>query len=611
MALALRMAEAAKARFSGRLPRAARRQSMVMAALLGLGAFVAPSATQNAVANGDTRTLTLHNAHNNEDISITYLVNGVYDSSALQKLNWFARDWRHNEAIKMDPRLFDTVWEVIRHSGTRRPVELLSGYRSPATNAMLRRHSRGVAKQSQHMVGKAMDLHFDDVGMSRIRDIGMRLQRGGVGYYPRAGTPFVHLDVGSVRYWPRMSYDQLSRLFPDGKTVFIPSNGQPLPGYDLALAEIEAHGGTAFQEGQRQSKGLFSFLFGGGGEDDATELSEAAPATRAGRGKRGKRAVASAPAETRVALAAPSGDDAGSRSFFSRAFSRAAPEPEAQTAIAKPEPLPEPVAAKAEPKAAPAPQVAAVDARALAAETKRLEDARAVQEKVAEDARAELARQKFEQRLADAPFPPRRPSETRLALLNVVDVPAPPERPAHFAPIRAAGKKLSALEGEAGLPALITEGAGQRGLAGAQALAYAAEPKASLAAPAFAAPTPEPVRRPPAAALYRADVAKAKAPTFVAARIDRATFRALTAQTPAARQPQSARASLAPTLAPVRAARAAMRQGELSADAQVVTRFGERPMGDLSSSRFGGAAVAALPRQDGFGDLPLRLTSAE
>ena len=101
------------------------------------------------------------------------MVNGVYDQAALDKLNWFMRDWRLNEPTKMDPKLFDIIWEVYRESGSQQPIDVLSGYRSPQTNAMLRRRSRQVAKHSQHMQGKAIDAHFIDVGTgphSRHRD---------------------------------------------------------------------------------------------------------------------------------------------------------------------------------------------------------------------------------------------------------------------------------------------------------------------------------------------------------------------------------------------------------------------------------------------------------
>ena len=109
---------------------------------------------------------------------------GQYDPAVLQKLNWFLRDWRREEATKMDPKLFDTIWEVYRESGSQQPIEVMSAYRSPETNAMLRRASRAVAEHSQHILGKAMDQHYVDVPMSRIREIAMRLQRGGVGLLP-------------------------------------------------------------------------------------------------------------------------------------------------------------------------------------------------------------------------------------------------------------------------------------------------------------------------------------------------------------------------------------------------------------------------------------------
>ncbi len=209
--------------------------------------LLTPSLTETAVANGDTRTIYLHHAHTNESIAATYLVGGQYDSNVLRQLNWFLRDWRRDEPTNMDPRLFDVVWEAYRSAGAGNEViNVVSAYRSPETNAMLRSRSRAVAKYSQHMLGKAMDTTMPGMPMSRIREVGMRMQRGGVGYYPTAGTPFVHLDVGNVRSWPRMSYDQLVRLFPDGKTVHLPTNGQPLARYEEARAEIEARGDGAY-----------------------------------------------------------------------------------------------------------------------------------------------------------------------------------------------------------------------------------------------------------------------------------------------------------------------------------------------------------------------------
>lgn len=266
---------------------------------VGLVAFLAIMAggvrgTQDAVANGDTRTLTFYHNNTKESLTVTFRRNGQYDSGALQQLNWFLRDWRREESTRMDPRLFDTVWEVYREVGSDGPVRVNSAYRSPQTNSMLRRRSSAVAKNSQHMQGKAMDFYLPDVPAERLRAIGMRLQRGGVGYYPNAYTPFVHLDVGSVRAWPRMTRDQLTRIFPDGRTVHIPSDGRPLPGYELARADVLAAGGTvagysAYADAeeavaaQPRRKSFWATLFGldDDAEEDAEEIRTASRPSRA------------------------------------------------------------------------------------------------------------------------------------------------------------------------------------------------------------------------------------------------------------------------------------------------------------------------------------------
>ncbi|WP_112663900.1 DUF882 domain-containing protein [Microvirga flavescens] len=250
--------------------------------------------TQDAIANGDTRTLTFYHNNTKETVTVTFRRNGQYDSSGLEQLNWFLRDWRRDEPTRMDPRLFDTVWEVYREVGAGSPVHVNSGYRSPNTNAMLRRRSSAVAKNSQHMLGKAMDFYIPDASTERLRAIGMRLQNGGVGYYPNAYTPFVHLDVGSVRAWPRMTRDQLARIFPDGKTVHIPADGTPMARYEEARAEVLAKGGavagyTAYAEAEEgggaaapsRRRSLWATLFGGSDEDEDAE--EIRTASRPGR----------------------------------------------------------------------------------------------------------------------------------------------------------------------------------------------------------------------------------------------------------------------------------------------------------------------------------------
>ena len=258
---------------------------------------------QDAVADGDTRTISLHHVHTGEDLKITYKRNGRYDEEALKKINWVMRDWRRNEDVRMDPHLIDLVWEVHRDLNAKEAIQIICGYRAPETNAMLRRRSGGVARISHHMTGKAIDFGIPGVPLEDLRAAGLRLQRGGVGFYPSSGSPFVHLDVGGVRHWPRMTRDQLVRVFPNGRTVHIPTDGNPLPGYELALADIDKRGSTSSalslaaidRDGSAAPKrNLFGKLFG---LRDKDEEDDDAPATA--------RARPSAPAIVRTPAIEP------------------------------------------------------------------------------------------------------------------------------------------------------------------------------------------------------------------------------------------------------------------------------------------------------------------
>jgi uncharacterized protein YcbK (DUF882 family) len=189
-----------------------------------------------APALAETRTLKLYNTHTHERVSITFKRNGRYVSEGLRDLNRFLRDWRRNEMTKMDPELFDLVWEVYQAAGTNEAIHVVSGYRSPATNNMLRSRSRGVAKSSQHTRGRAMDFYIPGVNIAKLRALGLRKEVGGVGFYPSSRSPFVHMDTGTVRHWPRMTRSQLAKVFPRGDTIHIPTDGKKMPGYAQALA---------------------------------------------------------------------------------------------------------------------------------------------------------------------------------------------------------------------------------------------------------------------------------------------------------------------------------------------------------------------------------------
>jgi uncharacterized protein YcbK (DUF882 family) len=274
--------------------------------IAGLILLGASNSLQTAIAEGDTRTLSFHHAHTGEDITVTFKHNGRYDEAALKKLDWFMRDWRKEQETHMDPHLFDLLWEVYREVGGTEPIDIICGYRSPGTNAMLRARSSGVARLSQHINGKAIDFFIPGVPLAKVRAVGLRLQRGGVGFYPTSGSPFVHMDTASIRHWPSIPREQLVKIFPDGRTVHIPADGKPLRNYALALADVERQGNApngrsleaAREAGmisesqerqaelvtQRPKRTLLARLFGYGRDDEHEAAAEAAPASKQARG---------------------------------------------------------------------------------------------------------------------------------------------------------------------------------------------------------------------------------------------------------------------------------------------------------------------------------------
>ena len=214
-----------------------------IAVMLAVVLLVGSSSLATAAAD---RSLKLFFTHTGERATITFKRGGKFDARGLGQINRFLRDWRKNEPANIDPRLLDLVWEVYQRSGSNDYIHIVSAYRSPGTNKMLRGRSRdsGVAKNSQHTLGKAMDFYIPGVKLAKLRSLAMQMQVGGVGYYPASGSPFVHLDVGNVRAWPRMTRKELARIFPNGKTMHLPSDGRPLPGYDLAVADYRRRVGA-------------------------------------------------------------------------------------------------------------------------------------------------------------------------------------------------------------------------------------------------------------------------------------------------------------------------------------------------------------------------------
>ena len=170
---------------------------------LGAAAGLALPATGWAtpLSGAETRRLSLANLHTGEALDAVYWERGQYVPDAMQALNKVLRDYRTGEVHPIDQRLFDLLDDLQAKLETRKPYQVISGYRSPATNAALREKSEhsGVASKSLHMQGQAMDIRVADVQLAHLHNAALDMQRGGVGYYPESN--FVHVDVGRVRRW--------------------------------------------------------------------------------------------------------------------------------------------------------------------------------------------------------------------------------------------------------------------------------------------------------------------------------------------------------------------------------------------------------------------------
>ncbi len=156
-------------------------------------------ANRTAATVKHERVLKFFNTHTHEELSVAYWSDGKYSKDGLAKLDLLLRDHRANEAVIMDPKLFDQLWAVQQRLQSTDTFEIISGYRSPATNAMLRKRSSGVASRSYHLQGRAIDIRLRGSKTSDLRQAALEMKAGGVGYYP--GSDFIHIDTGPVRSW--------------------------------------------------------------------------------------------------------------------------------------------------------------------------------------------------------------------------------------------------------------------------------------------------------------------------------------------------------------------------------------------------------------------------
>ncbi|MCE5276041.1 MAG: DUF882 domain-containing protein [Syntrophaceae bacterium] len=177
------------------------RRSILKAGALALGGCIFPQALLGAVQGPQTpeRSLSLYNLHTGESLKTVYWLKGEYLPDALYEINHILRDFRTEEIKPIDTGLLDLLQTLHESVGSREMLHIISGYRSPATNAHLREKSNGIARNSLHLQGKAADIRLPGYSLSSLRQTAVALKRGGVGYYP--DSDFVHVDVGRVRYW--------------------------------------------------------------------------------------------------------------------------------------------------------------------------------------------------------------------------------------------------------------------------------------------------------------------------------------------------------------------------------------------------------------------------
>jgi uncharacterized protein YcbK (DUF882 family) len=174
------------------------RRNLLRAGATALAAGVASPAIAK-IAPEIYRALSFDNLHTGEKLNIDYWVEGRYDPAALTQINHLLRDYRNGEVHTIDPKLLDLLTQLHRAMGSNAPYQVISGYRSPATNEMLHERSHGVAAHSLHMQGMAIDIRLADRDLSDLHNTALALRAGGVGFYP--SLDFVHVDVGRVRRW--------------------------------------------------------------------------------------------------------------------------------------------------------------------------------------------------------------------------------------------------------------------------------------------------------------------------------------------------------------------------------------------------------------------------
>lgn len=162
-------------------------------------AVVAILTPRHEAVAAEERRLSFYHTHTRESLDIVYFRDGKHIAAALQEVNRFLADFRTGDVAVIDPELLDLIYDIRKSLGSNGTYEVISAYRSLKTNKMLRSTSSGVARNSQHLLGTAIDVRLDDVPTKKLRDAALAMKQGGVGYYRNSN--FVHIDTGPVRRW--------------------------------------------------------------------------------------------------------------------------------------------------------------------------------------------------------------------------------------------------------------------------------------------------------------------------------------------------------------------------------------------------------------------------
>lgn len=220
---------------------AARRSGLVFGALALILSVCLNADKMTAAGQPNERVISLYHIHTHERLTIVYKRDGKYIPEAMTKINYIMRDWRKNKIIAIAPATIDLAWEMHEELGSKEPINIICGYRTASTNEMLRETRGGQARFSQHITGKAIDITFPDIPLKKMRYSALIRERGGVGYYPTSGIPFIHIDTANVRMWPRMPRQELALLFPNGRSKFVPADGRPITPADVKIARSRFH----------------------------------------------------------------------------------------------------------------------------------------------------------------------------------------------------------------------------------------------------------------------------------------------------------------------------------------------------------------------------------